>query len=119
VGQEKRNCFHHVRPSMPSPQHHFQQCHSTSTKLQRIEEYLASDKLPELSDADVAAIDEAGSQETHRHFVSFRIIVAPLLDQNLLSLSSTRWTRTMAMVYKVCNYVHPTHGLTVTRTITV
>ncbi|KAI0032211.1 NADP-dependent oxidoreductase domain-containing protein [Vararia minispora EC-137] len=44
---------------------------TTSTKTERMKEYLHADKLPELTDDDVASIDEAGSLETHRHFSGF------------------------------------------------
>ncbi|KAI0321653.1 Aldo/keto reductase [Amylostereum chailletii] len=48
---------------------------TTTTKKERLTEYINIANVPELSVDDIAAIDTAGSKETHRHFVSlFRLL---------------------------------------------
>ena len=49
--------------------HHVYVVYRTSTKVERIQDYLAVADAPELTSEDIKAIDEAGSQETRRHFV--------------------------------------------------
>ncbi|KAI0032212.1 Aldo/keto reductase [Vararia minispora EC-137] len=44
---------------------------TTSTKVERVEEYLAVDGVPELTAEEIAEIDAAGAKEHHRHFTSF------------------------------------------------
>ena len=51
------------------PTHHVYVVYRTSTKVERIQDYLAVADAPELTSEDIKAIDEAGSQETRRHFV--------------------------------------------------
>lgn len=41
----------------------------TSTKESRLVEYLNTFDAPELTDAEIALIDEAGAKEHHRQFV--------------------------------------------------
>lgn len=42
----------------------------TSSKLERIKEYIAVETLPDLTAEEVKAIDEEGSKTHHRVFVS-------------------------------------------------
>ncbi|KZV73400.1 Aldo/keto reductase [Peniophora sp. CONT] len=44
---------------------------TTSTKVERIQDYIAVAEAPELTSEDIKAINDAGSQETHRHFTRF------------------------------------------------
>ncbi|EKM55132.1 uncharacterized protein PHACADRAFT_94464 [Phanerochaete carnosa HHB-10118-sp] len=48
-------------------------CVTTTSKLERLQEYLAVRALPDISDEEVAEIDEVGSTQHHRAFVSFPI----------------------------------------------
>ena len=43
---------------------------TTSTKPERVSEYIAIEGVPALTSEEVAAIDAAGAKEHHRHFVS-------------------------------------------------
>ena len=43
---------------------------STSTKKERLQEYLAVEKVPDITDAEEREIDEAGSKVHHRVWVS-------------------------------------------------
>ncbi|KAI0321652.1 Aldo/keto reductase [Amylostereum chailletii] len=44
---------------------------TTSKNPERVKEYIAVADLPDLTGEDIAAIDEAGSEEHHRHFTRF------------------------------------------------
>ncbi|VDC06660.1 unnamed protein product [Peniophora sp. CBMAI 1063] len=44
---------------------------TTSTKPERVSEYLAIEGVPALTDEEVAAIDAAGAKEHHRHFAKY------------------------------------------------
>jgi diketogulonate reductase-like aldo/keto reductase len=50
-------------------------CNSTSSKPERLQEYLAVGSLPDLSDADEAEIDKVSSTEHRSYFVSALLYV--------------------------------------------
>lgn len=56
-------------------------CARTSTKVERVKEYVAAFGLPALSAEDVQAIDEAGAKLHHRRFVRrlWRLLTLELL----------------------------------------
>ena len=43
---------------------------TTSSKRERMQEYIKAQALPELTEAEVTEIDRAGDQLHYRHFVS-------------------------------------------------
>ena len=47
---------------------------TTSSKRDRMEEYIKAQALPELTEAEVTEIDRAGDQLHSRHFVSYQVI---------------------------------------------
>lgn len=44
--------------------------HSTSSKKERLEEYLQAQDLPQLTPEEIDEIDSAGSEVHHRHYKS-------------------------------------------------
>jgi hypothetical protein len=53
----------------------------TTTKVARLAEYLDTLDAPELTDEEIALIEEAGAKEYHRHFVR-RILVLDAIAEH-------------------------------------
>jgi hypothetical protein len=75
---------------------YFDPCHRltnrsrTTTKESRLVEYLNTFDAPKLTDAEIAAIDEAGAKEYHRQFVRSFLGTVALLSADISFPNSRR-----------------------------